>query len=944
MVKKYSLITALALIMLVCATLGGVFATTNKVGASSNKLAAGTRVYSGVNMSTGANAYQLDTGFTSNVKTMEAMVRLTGTKNGLGRYGVAVGGCYASENGNNYFNFEFSSIEINGVWGICPRLYWNDGEINWLVPYHLTTWSWYHVTFVRDTSANKIYCYVNGDLAGTHDGVGQEIPMPTAKHYIGRDARDGVSIGTGSSYLMGYLNYVSVSSSIMSATQVKDGFVTNKRVVDSTDSGAMYYKDFSEKAQSYFRAEQRLTATPNTFTATINLPTSQSWYSGVIMGTFSDDHGASNSRDVINLEVTTGGYVRIIWDPSKFERVTNYMNSNNLLTDPENTADVVFDTPVSGYTGALNVNTGKDTHIAVVRDRSNGCFHLYINGVLASTKAPTTAGAINALKTNIIPLHQFAIGRDLRLALAHRQAPFLGQIKDVAIYSTPLSANQITEEYNVTDKTTLNKTVYSGLMLNYVLDSNQQTLKYDDSYSKTLTDYSGNGNNAFVCTNGDYFVPEEDWLTAGEDEYTLIYVPDTQCTVRSNYTLSNIMFDWIVDNAEEMNLSFVMGLGDIIDGVPLPGDETITSEINTQQQWDVMIANYEKLTKVGINWNAIVGNHDYDDNYLGVPNGRKADIYNEHFGANLSSQKLSSIVEFYNNQEITINPGSTDEFKVKDMLNVIYEYTATTVGGTEVKYLVVALEFGVSDDVLAWASEVISRPEYVNHRVLFNSHSILFSNGEFNNAYTLANPEHYAWAWSADINLNNGSQMWDEFIQNHDNMFLTASGHIGTDFNISRQDTGKYGNKVLSTLCDGQSTKYYGDIDGVPGWGDPLIQIARVNEKTKQIKYYYFNPVNNMLFGVENQWTYDFSNALNTKQIVKDKNVNYDKEYGTIGENVEFTLNAQSGYALSKPIVKDLNGKDITVTQNGETYSFVMPNNRVSISVETLDLSNITLP
>jgi len=954
MTKRFSLIAILSVLMATLMAVG-VFTLKPQTSLATSATPDEVRIYTGPNFATKTEDYSIDA-FTAQPNSMEAMVRLSGSKNGSGRYGVVIGGCYI---GDSYFNFEFAPLTLNGVSGIAPRLYWNNGEFNWVVNYHLTSWGWYHVMFVRDAVANKFYCYINGDLIETYNSAGSNLTLPTTAHRVGRDGRDGVNVGVGQdTYLMGQLNYVGVSSTVFTAEQVKEKFVNNKRVIDASDSGAMHYNDFSQQAQVYYRTANRLTSTPNTFTATINLPTSATGYSGVIVGTFADDHGASNSRDTFNLEVTTGGFVRMIWDPGLFEKVSKYMDANKILTNADHTADVVFDTAVSGYSGKLNVNNGKDTHIAVVRDRSNGCFHLYINGVLASTKAPTTTGAINSLKTNFIPLFAPVIGKDLRCALLYRQPSFAGQIKDVAIYSNQFSAQEVNLEYSVVDKTTITKSNYSGVMGNWVFDSTQQSLKYSSTTNRVLADYSGNESNGTLCTVADYFaVDTESWLKASEDEYTMIYIPDTQCTVRSQASYMPKMFNWIADNAEMMNLSFVMGLGDIIDGVPLPGEETIDYENNTEVQWDYMAECYNILTQKGINWNAIVGNHDYDSNYLYVENGRKADIYSEHFGKDLTAQQLSTIVSFYNPNELNISRErkqldengrvktdssgnaltETITCTAKDMLNVIYEYTATTASGTEVKYLVVALEFGPSDDILAWASEVISRPEYVNHRVLVNSHSILFNNAEFNNAYTFANPESYAWAWSEDINLNNGTQMWNEFMSKHDNVFLTASGHIGTDTNITRTDVGEYGNTVLSTLCDGQSSKYFTDIDGIPGWGDPLILIAKVNEKTKKINYYYYNPVNNTFFGVENQWTYDFSSALNTKQIIADKEIELTKNYGEVGKTVQFTL-TEEGTAE----VKDLSGNKITCSVEGNVYTFTMPANRVNIEFKAKEVENPT--
>ena len=179
------------------------------------------------------------------------------------------------------------------------------------------------------------------------------------------------------------------------------------------------------------------------------------------------------------------------------------------------------------------------------------------------------------------------------------------------------------------------------------------------------------------------------------------------------------MFDWIVENAKSMNLAFVMGLGDIQDGGYSQEQLNDGSKTGnpTYEQWRIMRENYAKLSSAGIPWSAILGNHDYDSSSPTAANGRKVDKYNYWFGyegiENVAKEKIVALYE------------------PNKMANVIYEF-----GANGVNYLVVALEFGPSDDHLAWASSIISQPKYANHRVLFNTHSLVYSNGMFNNANT----------------------------------------------------------------------------------------------------------------------------------------------------------------------------------------------------------------
>ena len=88
------------------------------------------------------------------------------------------------------------------------------------------------------------------------------------------------------------------------------------------------------------------------------------------------------------------------------------------------------------------------------------------------------------------------------------------------------------EEYNISDKTTINKTNNPNILYNWVLDEKASKLVYDSSMPKELIDYSGNGNNAYLCTSFHWYdAPKTKWWEANEDEYTFVFYPDIQDTV-----------------------------------------------------------------------------------------------------------------------------------------------------------------------------------------------------------------------------------------------------------------------------------------------------------------------------------------------------------------------------------------------------------------------------
>lgn len=247
----------------------------------------------------------------------------------------------------------------------------------------------------------------------------------------------------------------------------------------------------------------------------------------------------------------------MVWNKSKYQ--ANYSN-----------AEIKYE-----FT-STDLRNGEWTNIALVRDTTANAFKLYINGVLKET----STGGVGA---DIIGTYAPVLGNDSRSEGDERNV-FAGYISDCTVFSTALTQTQISNFYNTADKTTVTKSTYPSMMINWVLTEGQQTLFYVDGDRAQLTDYSGNGNHAGLCTAQHFYdVPEKDsqtgdeWFTAKDGEYTMIFMPDTQCTAQydiSYYekdpTVKSIAdldmtrtFQWMVDNKDAMNLSFVMHLGDL---------------------------------------------------------------------------------------------------------------------------------------------------------------------------------------------------------------------------------------------------------------------------------------------------------------------------------------------------------------------------------------------
>ncbi|MBO5304646.1 MAG: hypothetical protein J6A99_03100, partial [Clostridia bacterium] len=527
------------------------------------------------------------------------------------------------------------------------------------------------------------------------------------------------------------------------------------------------------------------------------------------------------------------------------------------------------------------------------------------NGILKETSNSGTGASI-------VGTYAPVLGNDSRSEGDERNV-FAGYISDCAVFSTALSQSQVSTFYNTADKTTVSKSTYPSMMINWVLTEGQQTLFYVDGDRSQVTDYSGNGNHARLCNAQHYYdVPEKDsqtgdeWFTAKDGEYTMIFIPDTQCTAQYdiNYyekdpTVKSIAdldltktFQWMVDNKDAMNLSFVMHLGDLKQSRGVVNDWSWGPEWqNDWREWQ-LISGYTSINPSfqtgatmppnvgfdssfiggqdygfgllranGIPYSAILGNHDYDDFNMGTGTGRNADYYNYYFSSSMYDNAFPGVVVArYNN--------NTTEFAKNNntMMNVIYEIDATPKGSsTPVKYLIVALEYGPDDDMLAWANEVVSQPKYASHRIILNTHALMYSDGEFMGENSYCNPNSYGWYNTAGvIGANNGQQIYDKVISQHANSFMSVGGHISEESLKTRTDVTSFGNTVYSMLVDLQAV--------YDGGGDSVFVVAKINENTKKITFRVYNPVTNKFYNVENEIEYDFSNWEADKHTVTWKN------------------------------------------------------------------------
>lgn len=255
-----------------------------------------------------------------------------------------------------------------------------------------------------------------------------------------------------------------------------------------------------------------------------------------------------------------------------------------------------------------------------------------------------------------------------------------------------------------------------------------------------------------------------------KEKFSIIVVPDTQ-NVATDYPDMLIQTsDWIVDQAEALNIKMVLHVGDVVND----GAENET-------QWQNHHAAFDKIDAADIPMIIAIGNHDYD-NILNVDRGSKA--FNTHCG-------------MYRYRDKPWFGGTYEENKTEDM------YATLSIAGE--KYLFMSLEFAPRQGVIDWANDVLHK--YRDHKTIIVTHSFLYIDGE----RTQPGAAHHPHDYTGTKDGFDGQALWEKCIKLHENIIAVYSGHHVEGHVSHRYDQGEAGNTVLQSFQNWQLAKHGGE-------------------------------------------------------------------------------------------------------------------------------------
>ena len=291
---------------------------------------------------------------------------------------------------------------------------------------------------------------------------------------------------------------------------------------------------------------------------------------------------------------------------------------------------------------------------------------------------------------------------------------------------------------------------------------------------------------------------ERRWMESKDDvgdyAYSFCVVGDTQILARYYPDSFHSIYDWILENRYSKKIEYVFGLGDITDA-------------NTSAEWALASGQISRLNGV-VPYSLVRGNHD------------GSGPFNQFFNNYAYTSQFNGFYE----------AGKIDN-----------SWRTFSVCG--INYLLLGLDYGPSDAVLAWAGSIIEA--HPNHRVIITTHSYLFRDGT-----TLDMTDVYPPNPSGSNNgkSNNGDQMWDKLVSKYSNIFLVISGHDPSDNIVVTQSYGDNGNLVTQMLIDPQ------EIDRSQN-GVGLVAMLYFSHDGRTVSIEYFSTIRNKFYRDSNQMT-----------------------------------------------------------------------------------------
>ena len=336
----------------------------------------------------------------------------------------------------------------------------------------------------------------------------------------------------------------------------------------------------------------------------------------------------------------------------------------------------------------------------------------------------------------------------------------------------------------------------------------------------------------------------------------------------SNYV--ETMFDWLLDNREFRKIEYVFGLGDTIETLSTWPESGYNTSVANPGEWALTAEQFARLDGV-IPYLVIRGNHDDEAGYHNY-------ICTDDYKSQMNGF-------FYDPTQPAVYGNSMSN-----------SYQKITVGTQ--KYLMLALDYDLNEDIIAWANAVVAaNPDY---RVIVSVHVYLDSDGDFYQGRVGqpgVNDQNDGDPWHDFITFD-GEALWENFFSKHENIFAVMCGHVAITDPIVQTRTGDAGNKVTEILVDPQAY----DEDDPSG----MVMMLNFMNGGKELQIEYLSSIKEQHFKSSNQKTVKIVANIDFEETFLD--LGYNNAYVGAPMAVSPTLDgviSEGEYSYSRTVSTD---------------------------------------
>jgi hypothetical protein len=256
--------------------------------------------------------------------------------------------------------------------------------------------------------------------------------------------------------------------------------------------------------------------------------------------------------------------------------------------------------------------------------------------------------------------------------------------------------------------------------------------------------------------------------------FSIIALPDTQYYSLAYPEIFDTQAEWIVAEHQAGNVAFVLTVGDIVDN-------------DVPEQWANASHSLHMLDGV-VPYVVVAGNHDY-------------------YGAGWTQNRETMIDSYFPVATFASTPWFKGTFEPNRIANHYQVFEVPSAGGSAIKdqWLVLSLEFGPRDEVLAWADAIVK--QYAPIPAMIVTHAYLYDdNTRYDN---VLRPEQNWSPYDYPIGatpgaVNDGEQMFQKLVLPNSNIRFVFCGHVINDGVGRLTSTRPDGTVVHQVLADYQ--------------------------------------------------------------------------------------------------------------------------------------------